>query len=134
MCRREARWQAADCSRRMPNTFPEHVIRSEGWQGSDLRCSMNKLPEGDVRDKMEDGQILVRAFRSDDATALHSAVSESIAEVAPYETWCHSGYTADEAAEYVSWWTEAREKDYAFYYAVEDAASGQLLGVCGLSA
>lgn len=87
-----------------------------------------------MRHTMEDGQISVRSFRSDDATSLHGAVSESIAELAPYETWCHPGYTADEAAEYVGWWTEAREKDYAFYFAVEDAASGQLLGVSGLSA
>jgi len=82
---------------------------------------------------MEDGQIVVRAFRLDDAAALHGAVSESIAEVAPYETWCHSGYTAGEAAEYVNWWIETREKNCAFYYAVEDAANGQLLGACGLS-
>jgi ribosomal-protein-serine acetyltransferase len=117
----------------MPNAWPENVIRSEDWQGSNLQCSMNKLPEDDVRDRMEDGQIAVRAFRSDDAAPLHRAVGESITEVAPYETWCHSGYTADEAADYVGWWIDARERNRAFYYAVEEAASGQLLGACGLS-
>jgi ribosomal-protein-serine acetyltransferase len=87
-----------------------------------------------MRERIEDGNLVVRAFGSDDVSALHGAVCKSIDEVAPYETWCHAGYTLEEAVEYVGWWIDAREKGMAFYYAVEDAPSGLLLGAAGLSA
>ena len=86
-----------------------------------------------MRERMEDERLVVRAFRADDVEPLYAAVRESIDEVAPYETWCHAGYTLDDAAQYVGWWNEAREQGTAYYYAVEDASSGLLLGACGLS-
>ncbi len=86
-----------------------------------------------MRDEMTSGPIRLRAFRESDAQPLHEAVFESIAEVAPFETWCHPDFSLDEAKEYVEWWIRAREKRYAFYYAVEDAASSRFLGACGVS-
>ena len=87
-----------------------------------------------MRERLEAENVVVRSFGPKDAEPLHAAVCESVDEVAPYETWCHHGYTADEAAAYVGWWIEARREKTAFYYAVEDARTGQLLGACGLSA
>ena len=55
-----------------------------------------------------------------------------MAEVAPYETWCHAGYTLDEAADYAGWWDKAWEKGSAYYFAVTDATTGRYLGSCGL--
>jgi len=86
-----------------------------------------------MRNRIEDAALNVRAFRTEDVHPLHAAVSESIAEVAPYETWCHAAYTVDDAAEYVGWWRTAWERGIAYYYAVEDRSSGELLGACGLS-
>ncbi len=86
-----------------------------------------------MRDEMTTGPIRVRAFRESDAQPLHEAVSESIAEVAPFETWCHPDFSLDEAREYVGWWIRAREKRHAFYYAVEDVAASRFLGACGVS-
>lgn len=86
-----------------------------------------------MRDTMTSGPIRVRAFRETDTEPLHDAACESIAEVAPFETWCHPGFTLDEAREYVEWWIKARAKRYAFYYAVEDATSSRFLGACGVS-
>ncbi len=86
-----------------------------------------------MRDEMTSGRIHVRAFREGDVQPLHEAVCESIAEVAPFETWCHPGYSLDEAREYVEWWIKARARRSAFYYAVEDTASSRLLGACGVS-
>ena len=77
--------------------------------------------------------LRIRAFRPDDVQPLYEAVCESIPEVSPFETWCHADYKLEEAAEYVNWWIKAREEAFAFYYAVEDAATGILLGSCGLS-
>ena len=86
-----------------------------------------------MRVSHETKTLRIRAYRSEDVQALYDAVSESISEVAPYETWCHEGYTLDEASEYANWWIKAREQGFAFYYAVEDATTGEFLGSCGLS-
>jgi len=82
---------------------------------------------------MTSGPIRVRAFRETDIEPLHEAVSESIAEVAPFETWCHPDFSLAEAEEYVRWWIKARARRHAFYYAVEDAAASRFLGACGVS-
>jgi ribosomal-protein-serine acetyltransferase len=86
-----------------------------------------------MRDRLESGRLVVRAFRPEDTEPLYVAICESMDDVAPYETWCHPGYALSEAEEYVGWWIRARQKGAAFYYIVEDAATGLLLGVCGLS-
>ena len=46
---------------------------------------------------MGDGLVL-RRYRAADGPDLLEAVRESVAQVAPYETWCHEGYTPEEAA------------------------------------
>jgi len=58
---------------------------------------------------------------------------ESIPEVAQYETWCHSGFTRNDATEYVNWWRQAWTSGDAFYFAVEERDTGTLVGSCGLS-
>jgi ribosomal-protein-serine acetyltransferase len=81
---------------------------------------------------MTSGQIRVRAFREADTQPMHEAVCESIAEVAPYETWVHPGYSRDEAREYVEWWVHAWERKCAFNYVIEDASTSRFLGTCGV--
>jgi RimJ/RimL family protein N-acetyltransferase len=85
-----------------------------------------------LRTMMTNGRIHVRAFREADVEPMHEAVCESIAEVAPYETWVHPGYSRDEAREYVEWWIQAWERKRAFNYVIEDASSQQFLGSCGV--
>jgi len=86
-----------------------------------------------MRRQITSDEIVVRAFKSDDVRLLHEAVFESIDEIAPFETWCHSGYSVEEAEQYVGWWMKARDAGHAFYYAVEDAEDHTFLGACGLS-
>jgi ribosomal-protein-serine acetyltransferase len=82
----------------------------------------------------ESGELVtVRAYRPEHIDRLFGAVSESIPELSRYETWCHPGYTRDEAAEYVNWWRGMWAEGKAFYFAVEEQDSGELLGSCGLS-
>jgi len=76
--------------------------------------------------------LLLRRYRAGDTAAVHDAATESVAEVAPYETWCHQGYTLDEAAEYADGWDQAWGRGSAFYFAVCDEATGRYLGSCGL--
>lgn len=88
---------------------------------------MNHLPES-----LDTPGLVLRRYRPVDAGAVHEAVMESVAEVAPYETWCHEGYTLDEAAEHAGGWERAWEAGSAYYFAVRDAATGRYLGSCGL--
>jgi len=86
-----------------------------------------------MRRQITNDRIVVRAFDSSDVDSLHEAVCESVDEMSPFETWCHSGYSVEEAAEYIDWWMKARDAGRAFYFAVEDATEHTLLGACGLS-
>jgi len=78
------------------------------------------------------GGVLLRRYSTADAAAVHQAATESVAEVAPYETWCHEGYTLAEASDYSGGWEQAWERGTAYYYAVTDPATGRYLGSCGL--
>ena len=88
---------------------------------------MNHLPE-----QLVTSGLILRRYRSADAAAVHEAVMESVAEVAPYETWCHEGYTLEEAAEHAGGWDRAWEAGSAYYFAVCDEATGRHQGSCGL--
>jgi len=88
---------------------------------------VNHLPES-----LGTSGLVLRRYRPGDASAVHEAALESVAEVAPYETWCHEGYTLDEAAEHAGGWDRAWEAGCAYYYAVTDEATGRYLGSCGL--
>jgi len=77
--------------------------------------------------------VAVRAYRPEHIDQLFAAVAESVSELAPYETWCHPGFTHEEAAEYVNWWRDCWSHDKAYYFAVEDLMTGEFLGSCGLS-
>ena len=76
--------------------------------------------------------LLLCRYRPTDAAAVREAAAESVAEVAPYETWCHEGYSLEDAAEYLGWWNRAWEEGSAFYFAVRYEATGRYLGSCGL--
>jgi len=77
--------------------------------------------------------VAMRAYQLDHIDRLYEAVLESIPELSQYETWCHPGYTRDEAAEYVNWWRKMWNEERAYYLAVEDLQSGEFLGSCGLT-
>jgi ribosomal-protein-serine acetyltransferase len=76
--------------------------------------------------------LRLRRYRPGDGPALLEAVLESVPEVAPYETWCHPGYTPEEAAAHAAGWDRAWEAGEAYYFAVLDEADGRYLGSCGL--
>ena len=77
--------------------------------------------------------VTVRAYKPEDTDRVYAAAVESVAELSPYETWCHPGYSRGDAAGYVNWWLKAWSQDNAYYFAVEHQATGEFLGSCGLS-
>jgi ribosomal-protein-serine acetyltransferase len=74
----------------------------------------------------------LRAYEPGDAGALFEAARESVAEVFPWLSWCHPGYSTAEAAE----WIRARAplaaegREYTFAIVGGD---GRYLGGCGIS-
>ena len=81
---------------------------------------------------LQGGGLLLRPYRAGDEAAVHEAAVESITEVAPYETWCHDGFTLEEAAAYARGWEESWQRGHAFYFAVLHEATARYLGSCGL--
>lgn len=86
-----------------------------------------------MREMISGELVVARAYQEEHIDPLFTAVSESIPELARYETWCHPGYTREEAAHYVAWWRKAWPEESAFYFAVEEQGTGHFLGSCGLS-
>ncbi|MBN1321751.1 MAG: GNAT family N-acetyltransferase [Thermoleophilia bacterium] len=86
-----------------------------------------------MRETASGSLVTVRAYRPEDVDRMFAAAAESVAELAPYETWCHPGYSRDDAAGYVGWCVDNWPPAKAFYFAVEDTATGEFLGSCGLS-
>jgi len=86
-----------------------------------------------MRDTMTGQRVVVRAYQPEHINKLFDAVTESIPELSKYETWCHPGYTREEAEKYVSWWRDAWFENKAYYYAVELCDTGEFLGSCGLN-
>jgi RimJ/RimL family protein N-acetyltransferase len=77
--------------------------------------------------------VTVTAYTTDHIDPLFDAVVESIPEVSQYETWCHPGYSRDEAVEYVEQWKKRWRECTAFYFAIKEIKSAAFLGSCGLS-
>lgn len=89
--------------------------------------------ERNVRAVAEGELVTVRAYAEADIDRLLAAVTVSVPEIARYETWCHPGYTREGAASYVNWWRRAWADGQAYYFAVEESATGDFVGSCGLS-
>lgn len=85
-----------------------------------------------ISERLEGEGIHLRALLPNDAAAVFEAARESIAEVAPYETWCHAAFTPDDAGSYTEYWIGARTRGEAFYFIIENL-QGKFLGVCGIS-
>lgn len=86
-----------------------------------------------MRQRMSGDLVTVSMYQEAHIDRLFAAVSESIPEIARYETWCFPGFTRDEAAQYVNWWRRAWTEGTAYYFAIEEAQTGAFLGSCGLS-
>jgi RimJ/RimL family protein N-acetyltransferase len=81
---------------------------------------------------MMQDQIRIRPFRRTDIDAVFDAVTESIAELAPWMPWCHPGYSREETTT----WVENRDSEWesrTAYSFVIEAHDGRVLGSCGLN-
>ncbi len=75
-----------------------------------------------------DGRISMRPLRPDDLPDYYDAVRESVADIAPWLSWCHPGYTTAEAEARIREDVAGWEAGTVYAFALVDAADGRFLG------
>ena len=78
--------------------------------------------------------LVLRALTAADAPAFTQAALESVDSAGPWLPWCHAGYSQTQALDWVDWCEAHRAAGDAHEFGIFSAASGQLLGGCGLNA
>jgi ribosomal-protein-serine acetyltransferase len=76
--------------------------------------------------------IALRRFQADDVLPLYEAVRESIADIYPWMSWCHPGYSVEDSRSWVLSRLEAwGQPDYDFV--IVEQGTDRFLGVVGLN-
>ena len=78
--------------------------------------------------------LLLRALTQADAPAFAEAALASVDSVGPWLPWCHAGYSVAQALDWVDWCEAHLAAGDAHEFGIFNAASGELLGGCGLNA
>ena len=79
------------------------------------------------------GAFVVRPYRTGDAAELVRAARESVATVGRWMPWCHVGYVAAEADEWIAYALRCVTERSAYELAVVDARDDRLVGGVGLN-
>jgi len=79
------------------------------------------------------GRYVLRAFTEADIPAFAEAVGESVETVGRWMTWAHAGYSEAEAAGWFEHCARERASGASHEFGIFDAASGTLVGGCGLN-
>jgi RimJ/RimL family protein N-acetyltransferase len=82
---------------------------------------------------LSDDLLTLRPFQFDDASALYAAVHESLAELKPWMSWAHDGYSQSDAMTFITVARADWGEGSMFSFAVTEKATGTLLGACSIS-
>lgn len=82
---------------------------------------------------LTDGRLLLRPYVAADADALTEAALESVSEVYPWLSWCHPGYTRDEAVGWIAACGALWGRGDGYTFAIADARTGRFLGSVGVT-
>lgn len=77
-------------------------------------------------------ECTVRPYAESDWPELHRAVKESEAQLAPWLSWCHPGYSERDARDWIQATLDAHSAKTMFDFAVFDA-QGRYVGACGVN-
>jgi RimJ/RimL family protein N-acetyltransferase len=83
--------------------------------------------------QLKDGIILLRPFQVEDSDQLYQAVTESLAELKPWMSWAHDGYSQVEADSFIRITRARWEERTLFAFVIVDEDDGNILGGCSLS-
>lgn len=83
--------------------------------------------------EITDGVILLRPFHLNDAEETYAAVRESLADLKPWMSWAHDGYSLSASKEFIRITRARWQEGTLFAFVVTDKSSGTILGGCSLS-
>jgi ribosomal-protein-serine acetyltransferase len=82
---------------------------------------------------LNDGVVMLRPLRADDAVSMYEAVRESLEDLKPWMSWAHDGYQEQETRDWISLAVARRAEGSYFGFAITDAREDSFLGGCSLS-
>ena len=80
-----------------------------------------------------DGTIVLRPASPDDAPRLYVAIRESLADLSPWMSWACNGHSIEDTQTWLDMQPEQWTQDRAYEFVIRDAATGDVLGACGLN-
>jgi ribosomal-protein-serine acetyltransferase len=86
-----------------------------------------------MRIPQSEGRYGIRRWRPEDAGALYDAVVESVGEVGRWLSWCHAGYTVEDAEAWIATATSAWNVGTMYDFPIIERDSGAFVGGVGLS-
>ncbi len=86
-----------------------------------------------IKEPLNNGVVLLRRFRADDAPQVYEAVRESAAQISPWLPDLGSIQSVDDVRTWIAAGPAAWAENRAYDLAIVDAQSGEILGGCGLS-
>ncbi len=98
-----------------------------------MMIQANTMPARDHEVELGDDRLLLRAFRSDDAEAVHAAVRESMNELSKWLSWCHPDYAIADTRQFLDGRGEAFRTDGEYSFAIIERASGRFVGAIGIN-
>jgi ribosomal-protein-serine acetyltransferase len=86
-----------------------------------------------LSEEITDGIVVMRPFHLQDADETFAAVRESLADLKPWMSWAHNGYSIQETKEFIRITRARWGEGTLLAFAITDAKSGSVLGGCSLS-
>jgi ribosomal-protein-serine acetyltransferase len=81
---------------------------------------------------MNNPDILIRPYRTNDAGNVFDGVRESMVDLLPWMPWCHSQYSLNESRSWLEMQVSLFLEGKSFEFAIE-SPDGRFLGGCGLN-
>ncbi len=94
-------------------------------------CALTALQPVEL--ELNEGPLLIRPYREEDATALYEAVRESISEVSPWLPWCHQDYSIEESREFIGSREIASQGGEWYSFGIFETDGGKFLGGVGIN-
>ncbi len=91
------------------------------------------IPATDHEVELGNETLLLRAFRADDAEAIHAAVRESMKELTQWLSWCHADYAIADTRQFLDGRAEAFQRDGEYSFAIIERVSGRFVGATGIN-
>jgi ribosomal-protein-serine acetyltransferase len=87
----------------------------------------------DIELKHDMGKVILRPPQMEDAEAIYEAVHVSVSELMPWMDWCSPDYSIEDTLGRLKTLPRIWDDGEAYDFAIIDAESSQLLGLCGIN-